>query len=155
MRNTMKTAIAALLFSFLLQAAQDPFLGTWKLNPEKSTLEKGAPPPPKGITMTYTREGDGVKVTASVPLPDGSTRNIVHTQSYDGKPHDRFEGKPNGETLTHRRINDRTEETVWHKDAKVTATTTRTVSADGRTLTSVVRSPGRTEPDNVMVYDRQ
>jgi hypothetical protein len=89
-------------------AAPDPFVGTWKLNPEKSTFEKGSPPPPPGITMTYSRQADVVTVTATVPLPDGKDRKIVHTETYDGQAHDRYEGKPNGETLTHRRVDERT-----------------------------------------------
>jgi hypothetical protein len=151
----MKLRILTVLAPFLLAAASDPFVGTWKLIPEKCTLEKGAAPPPPGLTMNYTRAGDVVTVTAAVPMPDGAERKIVHTETFDGKAHDRYEGQPNGETLTHRRINERTEETVWHNNGKVTAVTTRTVSADGRTLTSVVRSPGKPDPDNVMIYEKQ
>src|SRR5689334_14501107 len=151
----MKLPFAVLLAPLLLTAASDPFVGTWKLNPEKSTFEKGSPPPPPGVTMTYAREGDVVTVTATVPLPEGKVRNIVHTETYDGKPHDRYEGKPNGETLTHRRIDERTVETTWRKEGNPVAITTRTVSADGAVLTSVVRSPGKSQPDNVMVYDKQ
>jgi hypothetical protein len=151
----MRLFSVAALAPFLLAAASDPFVGTWKLNPEKSTFEKGAQPPPPGVTMTYSREDDVVTVTAVVPLPDGKVRKIVHTETFDGKTHDRYEGKPNGETLTHRRINERTEETVWRKDDKPMAITTRSVSDDGRTLTSVVRSHGKAEPDNVMVYDKR
>ena len=151
----MKRYLLAAVAQLLLAAASDPFVGTWKLNPERSTFEKNSTPPPPGLTMTYTRNGETVTVTAVVPLPDGKERKIVHTQTYDGKPHDRFEGKPNGETLTHRRISERTEETPWHKDGRPVAITARTVSADGRTLTSVVRSPGKSEPDNVMVYEKQ
>lgn len=151
----MKLRLAAVLAPLILAAASDPFVGVWKLNPEKSTLEKGSQPPPPGITMTYSREGDVVTVAATVPLPDGKERKIVHTETYDGQPHDRYEGKPNGETLTHRRVDERTVETVWRKDGKPMAITTRTVSPDGRTLTSVVRSPGKSDPDNVMVYEKQ
>jgi len=139
----------------LLMAASDPFVGVWKLNPEKSTFEKGAKPPSPGVSMEYSRNGDVVTVTAIVPMAGGRQHKIVHTETYDGKPHDRYEGAPNGETLTHRRLDERTVETVWRKDGKPMATTTRTVSADGRTLRSVVRSTGKSEPDTVMVYDRQ
>jgi hypothetical protein len=138
-----------------LLAASDPFIGSWKLSPERSRMESGAPPPRGSIVMTYAQEGDHVKVTATVTLQDGTKRDVVHTQTYDGKPHDRFEGKPNGETLTHRRTGERTEETTWHKDGVVMIVTTRTVSADGKSLTSVVRVPGKAEPENVMVYERQ
>ena len=139
----------------MLVASTNPFLGTWKLIPEKSKMDPGAPPPKGEILMTYAPEGDGVRVTASVTLPDGTKKNIVHTQTYDGKPHDRFEGNPNGETLTHRRIDECTEETTWRKDGKVIIVTTRTVSADGKTLTSVMRVPEKAEPENVMVYVKQ
>ena len=151
----MRLLIAVALAPLVLVAASDPFVGTWKLNPEKSTFDKGEQPPPPGVAMTYTREGDVVRVTAIVPLPDGKERKIIHTETYDGQPHDRYEGKANGETLTHRRLDERTAETVWRKDGQPVAITTRTVSADGKTLTSVVRSPGKTEPDNVMVYEKQ
>jgi hypothetical protein len=151
----MKLLVPVLFVPMLLTGASDPFVGVWKLNPDRSTPEKAAPPPPRGVTMVYTREGDVVTVAATVPLPDGTERKIVHTETYDGRPHDRYEGKPNGETLTHRRIDERTVETVWRKDGKPIAITTRTVSQDGRTLTSVVRSPGKSEPENVMVYDKE
>jgi hypothetical protein len=88
-------------------------------------------------------------------LPDGKERKIAHTETYDGKAHDRYEGKPTNETLTHRRIDEHTVETTWRRDGTPIAITTRTVSPDGGTLTSVVRSPGKSEPDNVMVYQRQ
>jgi hypothetical protein len=140
---------------FLLTAASDPFVGTWKLIPEKSTFEEGGQPPPPGVTMTYSREGDVVTVAATAPLPEGKERKIVHTETYDGKAHDRYEGKSNGETLTHRRVDDRTVETTWRRDGAPMAITTRTVSPAGATLTSVVRSPGKPQPDNVMVYQRQ
>ena len=144
-----------MLAPLCLAAASDPFVGTWKLNAERSIFEKDSPPPPPGVTMTYSRQGDVVTVSAIIPLPDGKERKIVHTETYDGQPHDRYEGKPNGETLTHRRIDERTVETVWRKDGKAMAITTRTVSRDGRTLTSAVRTPGKPEPDNVMVYEKQ
>ena len=139
----------------LLLAASNPCLGTWKLSPEKSKMEPGAPPPKGGITMTYAEDGDVVRVTATVTLPDGNKKDIVHTQTYDSKPHDRYEGKPNGETLTHRRIDGNTEETTWRKDGAVMIVTTRRVSADGMTLTSTVTVPGKAEPESIMVYERQ
>jgi len=145
----------ASFFLFLALAVSNPFLGSWKLLPEKSKADAGAPPPNGNIVMSYVDEGDHVKVVASITLPDGSKKEIVHTQTYDGQPHDRFEGKPNGETLTHRRIDDRTEETTWRKGGEVIIVTTRTVSADGKTLTSIVRVPGKGEPENVMVYEKQ
>ena len=151
----VRTGMKFLFVAMLLAASTNPFLATWKLNPEKSKMDPGAPAPKGDITMTYTAEGEGVRVTASVTLPDGTKKNIVHTQTYDGKPHDRFEGNPNGETLTHRRIDERTEETTWRKDGKVIIVTTRTVSIDGKTLTSVMKVPEKSEPENVMVYEKQ
>ena len=143
------------VFLVLALAVANPFIGTWKLAPEKSKMESGGAPPGGSVLVTYSEEGDHVKVTANITLPDGTKREIVHTQTYDNKPHDRYEGKPNGETLTHRRIDASTEETTWHKDGKVTMITTRRVSEDGKTLTSTVHAPGKEEPVNVMVYERQ
>jgi len=151
----MKYLVAALLLSWSLQAGQDVFLGTWKLMPAKCRMSAGAPPPPEGVTVTYASEGAAIKVTATMPGPDGTKRTTVHTETYDGQPHDRYEGKPNGETLTHRRIDERTEETTWRKNGEVQIVTTRTVSADGKTMTSVVKLPGKAEVEAVMVYERE
>jgi hypothetical protein len=151
----MKLPVIALIAPFLLAAASDPFVGTWKLNADKSTPLKRGPAAARGAhhdVYEDGRRGDGHGGRASAGWETTEDRT---PETFDGQPHDRYEGKPNGEILTHRRIDERTEETVWRREGKSMAITTRTASADGRTLTSVVRSAGKAEPDTVMGYERQ
>jgi len=153
MRNLLAICV---LVPGLLSAAEDPFLGTWILNPQKTKPGKGVPPPPPGVKLVYEKLGKGVRVTTIVPMPESKKRVMVHTQIFDGQPRDRYEGKPpNGETVAYRRIDERTEEATWRKDGKLTHVTLRTISPDGRTLTAVTREASHPEPVGTLVYDRQ
>ncbi len=66
MRPYLLAALAPLL---LLAAGPDPFVGTWKPNRDKSKLEANTLPPPEGTTITYSRSGDTLTVTASMRAP--------------------------------------------------------------------------------------
>ncbi len=138
--------------------AGDAFTGTWKLNLEKSRTTGAKPAqPPKSVLVTYSGEGAALKATVRVTGADGVERVIEHAVPNDGKEHPRFTGAPAGDTMTSRRIDEFTEESVQKKDGRVTITTRRVVSRDGKTMTATARSTG---PDGgtvetVSVYDRQ
>ncbi len=107
--------------------------------------------------MTYSGEGEALRIAVRVTLADGRERTVEHAVPNDGKEHPRFIGAPAGETMTSRRIDEFTEESIQKKDGLVTITTRRTISRDGRTMTATSRSTG---PDGVTletvsVYDKQ
>src|SRR5438105_6139641 len=72
-----------LAFVPLAFGADDNFLGTWKLNLEKSKFDPG--PPPKSMTVTIEAAEDGVKVTTTGESADGTPINGSFTAKYDGK----------------------------------------------------------------------
>lgn len=111
--------VSACLFAMVgtasLAAAESPFIGTWKLNQEKSHLT--------GSTLTFS------------PADNGMVRETEATGSYtfktDGQPYQALFGDTNNwkQTGSH------TWQTMVQRNGKPLGTDTWTVSADGRTLT--------------------
>ena len=128
--------------------------GTWKLNAAKSTFSPG--PAPKSMTVTYSTVGeDGMRIVVAVTPADGEAQKWEMTAHYDGKDHP-VKGNPNADTIMVKRIDDRTGESTFKKDGKVTATNRRVLSADGKTLT--ITSTGMTADGkprkDVQVFER-
>jgi hypothetical protein len=128
--------------------------GTWKLNAAKSTFSPG--PAPKSMTVTYSTVGaDGMRIVVALTPADGEAQKWEMTAHYDGKDHP-VKGNPNADTIMVKRIDDRTGESTFKKDGKVTATNRRVLSADGKTLT--ITSTGMTADGkprkDVQVFER-
>jgi hypothetical protein len=128
--------------------------GTWKLNAAKSTFSPG--PAPKSMSVTYTAVGaDGMKIVVDVTPAAGPAQKWELTANYDGKEYP-VKGNPNAETVSFKRIDNMTAESTFRKGGKVTATNTRSLSADGKTLT--VTSKGVTEDgkprNDVQVFEK-
>src|SRR5215471_18867095 len=81
-------------------AADDPTMGTWKLNEAKSKIGAGAP---KNTTVVYTAAGDSVKCT--VDGVDGTGKPIHHewTGKFDGKDYP-VTGDPNEDMRSYTRV---------------------------------------------------
>lgn len=110
--------------------------GTWKLNTAKSKFSPG--PAPKSMTVTYTPEGDGMKIVVDVTPAEGAAQHWEMSGKADGKEAT-VTGNPNADTASFKRVDDRTTESTFKKDGKVTATNRRVLSADGKTLTITSR----------------
>src|SRR5437867_1646033 len=85
MKVIMRTAavVGILALSCSVSAQTDPNVGTWKLNLAKSKYN-GANAP-KSSTVVVESAGQGIKVTSTTVLADGTTRTIAYTANYDGK----------------------------------------------------------------------
>jgi hypothetical protein len=73
-------------------------------------------------------------VTVDSVSSAGETTHWTYTAQYDGKDAP-VTGNPDADTIVMKRVSARVTETVYKKGGKVTLTNTRTVSADGKTLT--------------------
>ena len=128
--------------------------GTWKLNAAKSKFSPG--PPPKTMSVTYSTVGtDGVKIVVDVTPATGAAQHWEMTAHYDGKEYP-VKGNPNADMVSVKLIDATTGESTFKKAGKVTATNTRTLSADGKMLT--VTSKGVTEDgkprNDVQVFEK-
>ena len=68
-----KTALTLVMLfvGLTMCAAQNPNLGTWKLNETKSKLSPGLP---KNLTVKYVAAGDNIKATVDGSTVKGSPR---------------------------------------------------------------------------------
>ena len=143
----MMCVIAAVCF------ADDPNVGTWKLNQAKSKIAAGVP---KNDTVVYATEGDKVKITIDGTDADGKPMHNEWTGKFDGKDYP-VTGNPSEDSRSLRKINDRTLRLSVKKDGKVTATGRIVVAADGksRTVTTTRTAPDGKKVTSRAVYDKQ
>ena len=135
----------AMLVVLLLQAhaaAQVPaaWIGTWTLNVAKSTYDPG-PPPYKRATYTIEPAGDGLKVTYEMVHPRVGLTHLEWTGRLDGRDY-RVQGLDEVVTYAYRPADEGSYEVTVKFDGRVTAISTITLSADGRTMTTTTKGRG-------------
>src|SRR3954468_6957969 len=133
-------------------AAENPQMGTWKLNEAKSKIAPGGT---KNDTVVYAADGDNVKVTTDGTLAD----KPVHTEwtgKFDGKDYP-LTGDPNADSRSYTQVNDRTLTLDNKKDGKSVVTGKIAVSKDGktRTLTTSGKDSTGKKVSATAVYDKQ
>jgi hypothetical protein len=116
--------------------ADDPLIGTWKLNVEKSKYSPG--PPPQSLTVTYAPSGEGIEVTTEGVNAEGAPTSTHYMANLDGKDYP-ITGSPTADMVSSKRIDRYTTERTEKKDGKTTVTIRRVVSRDGKTLTITSR----------------
>lgn len=127
-----RTILLTLLLCFVGAAvcfADDPQMGTWKLNEAKSKIAVGTP---KNTTVVYEAAGDSVKVTVDGTDIDGKPLHNEWTGKYDGKDYP-ITGDPTADTRSYKKINDNTLALTNKKGDKVTFSGRAVVSANGKT----------------------
>ena len=148
----VKLAFTLLGLAAVLIAAE-PFAGTWKLNLEKSKYKTGTPP--KEQTITIAKSGSDLDVRISGTAADGSaimSHYTVPAQGGEGKiieaPYEAVSGK---------RMGPNEREITYSKGGKAVLTARSRVSADGKTVTVIVKgTDAQDKPvDAVVVYDKQ
>jgi hypothetical protein len=155
MKTRMTVLIVALCFvsAAAVSLADDPQMGTWKLNETKSKFSPGAP---KNHTVVYEAAGDNVKVTVDGTDKDGKSTHNEWTGKFDGKDYP-VTGDPMSDMRSYQKVGDRVLKMTVKKDGKATITGRIIVSADGKTR--VVSTGGAGAKSNGFrnraVYDKQ
>jgi hypothetical protein len=132
----------------------DPLIGTWKLNVAKSRYDPG--PAPKSQTVTYEAWENGLKLTADGTDAEGRPTHSEYAAKFDGKDYT-WKGNPDADTVALKRVNDRTVETIWKKDGKMTITSHSEIARDGKTrrVTQKGRDGQGRTVSNSLVYEKQ
>ena len=155
----MKRMICLFTFAVLFAAASacvaadDPNMGTWKLNEAKSKYSPGAP---KNTTVVYEAAGDSVKVTVDGVDADGKPSHNEWTGKFDGKDYP-LTGDPAADSRSYKKIDARTMELTNKKGGKPVVTGKITVSADGKSRTVAVSGTDASgkKVTSTAVYDKQ
>jgi hypothetical protein len=134
--------------------ANDPRIGTWKMNAAKSKFNPG--PPPQSLTVTVESAAKGEKVTADIGNADGTRTTTVYTANFDGKNYP-LTGSPTADTVSLKRVDSHTTERTDKKGDKIITTLRRVVSRDGKTMTVTTKGTNAEGQavNNVIVFDKQ
>lgn len=160
--RTFAALAAALWMALSLASAQTPpspmgpWVGTWRLNLEKSRYIPGPAPAPGTVTtFKMTLELDGFKYTLDTTLPDGRKTHAEAFGRFDGKEYPET-GNPAADFNVFTRVDDSTYALVDRKGGKDVLSFRITISPDGKTRTSVAsgKNAAGQAINNVGVWDR-
>jgi hypothetical protein len=132
--------------------AANPHMGTWKLNEKKSKAMAGMG---KNNTVTYSEQGDKIKVTIDGTDKDGKPTHGVWIGKFDGKAYT-VKGNVPFSSMGYRVVNDRTNYIQALKDGKMAWSGTITVAKDGKTRTVLIHGTDANGKKftNKSVYDK-
>jgi hypothetical protein len=126
--------LLALCCAALLDAQSDPCLGRWRMDPKLSKFDPG--PPPVLQESFYWDAGQGMTGFRATIEYGGRPRfTMTWRARYDGKPY-AVTGSPLYDTITYRRIDERTVEFDLRKGGKSVSKGRRVLAADGRSYTN-------------------
>jgi hypothetical protein len=154
LKHLRNAALAICIFGLALMAAENPFVGTWKENMDKSKLSgaEGL----ANVTVTYEMDGDTFKASVEGTDPQGQAASFTYEGKLDGTP-GTVTGATTFDAISLQRVSSHSIKVTGKKDGKVAYTDRRVVSQDGKTLTisrSGTDSKGKTY-HSTMVFDKQ
>ena len=135
MKIRITAVVTALSFAATVACfAANPQMGTWKLNEGKS---KVAPGMGKSTTVTYSEQGDKIKVTVDGVDKNGKPTHGVWVGKWDGKAY-KATGNLAWDSAAYKVVNDNTNDITTWKNGKVAWTGRITVSKDGKSRTVTI-----------------
>jgi len=150
-------AVVCLALAGSMFADSKAFVGTWKLNLEKSKYAAGQAP--KSLTRTVSADGDAVTYKFEGVGADGTAFSFSFTSKYDGKDAEvTGAGMPYGaDHIAIKQVNSHETTATLKKGDKVVGSSTATVSHDGKmvTLTSKGTDANGKPVKSVSIYDKQ
>jgi hypothetical protein len=148
----------ALGFLLALSAAayaQDPNVGSWKVDLAKS---KYNPPglAPKSVIVKSSAVGNGLSVVVDVVDNTGKPVHYEYTVAYDGRDVP-VKGDPGRDTTAMKKIDNLTFEQTNKKDGKLTTVSRFVYAKDGksRTQTTTGGNPQGEKINNTVVWVKQ
>jgi len=152
-RSIILVVVLCLVALSLGFAADNPNIGTWKLNEAKSKIPAGVG---KNTTVVYSAAGSNIKVTTDGVDPSGKPTHSEWTGQFDGKPYP-VTGMSTVDARAVTAKGDRTLDIVNMKDGKSVGTAKVELAKDGksRTLETEGTSPDGKKYKAKFVYDKQ
>ena len=135
-------------------SSDDPVLGTWKLNVDKSKFVPG--PAWQSQIRVYQITPAGVSVTWTGVGARGEKMQVSYTYNYDGRDYP-MAGSGSYDTLNAVRIDARTVKSEEKRNGKTVGIAVRTVSPDGKVLTITDEGTNRKGQafSQVLVFDKR
>jgi len=151
--RSVALTLAVLFAGLTICLAENPNLGTWKLDEAKSKIPAGAP---KNLTVVYVAAGDSVKCTIDGVDGKGNPTHTEWTGKFDGKDYP-VTGDATQDTRSIKQVKQNNYDINVKKGGNVIATGKIVLSADGksRTLTTHGKDASGKEIEVVAYYEKQ
>jgi hypothetical protein len=151
-RSVVATFVVC-LFAIALSAAENPSIGTWKLNEAKSKIPAGTP---KNTAVVYSAAGSDIKVTTDGVDGSGQPIHSEWTGQFDGKPYP-VTGMSTVDARAVTAKGERTLDIVNMKGGKTVGTGKVDIAKDGksRTLETDNTDASGKKVHAKFVYDKQ
>jgi len=151
--RTLLLTVLVCLFAMAVYAADNPNMGTWKLNEAKSKIPPGTT---KNTTVVYAADGDNVKVTTDGVDGKGNPAHSQWVGKFDGKDYPVTGGEA-GTTRSYKMINERTLDITGKVNGKENLHGKIEVAKDGKTRTVDIEGTGADgkKTKSKGVYDKQ
>jgi hypothetical protein len=156
MKRAVLIMVAAMLTVLSLSAAaaadSDPFIGTWTLDIRNSHYDAGELP--QAMRIVIEAQDDAVHYRSETRFASGRTTTAEYTADY--QEHLAPVQGDHGLLLpvTVKRLNPRTQLVSYVSGLQIVATSTRSVSPDGRrlTITTISKDGGGQPHTNIGIY---
>jgi hypothetical protein len=154
MRKSLVLISLVMVLSSSIALAADAWLGTWKVDLAKSRYSPG--PAPKSYVLKFEAMAGGTQFTGDGVSADGKATHSTFLSTFDGKEV-AYEGNPDADTASPRKIDDNKYDNTWKKGGKATITATVEVSADGKvmTITQIGTNAKGEAVNHRIVYNKQ
>jgi hypothetical protein len=151
--RTIGLTLGMLFVGLAMCSAQNPMLGTWKLNEAKSKIPAGSS---KNLTVKYEAAGDSMKATIDGVDGQGKPTHTEWTGKFDGKDYP-VTGDPTADTRSIKQVDAHNYQLTVKKAGKVTMTGKAVISADGksRTVSVSAKDSMGMKIEGTSVYDKQ
>jgi hypothetical protein len=161
-------ALCSLSVSVGAQAADDPFLGTWKLNVERSVYIPGPRPPTDLVTLYHfaALEDGWTRFMLTSTNALGEPTILINTFKVDGQRRPVYDqntlgrllatGQETNVTRSYRRVDATTVEFTGYTDGVAGLPVVRALLPDGNTYTQTTRGTNAqgVAVNNVIVFER-
>lgn len=150
--KTIGLALALSIATAAMCFANNPTLGTWKLNESKSTFGEGAG---KTTLVVWEKVGDQDKCTVDGTDADGNKTHSVWTGKLDGKDYP-VTGDAQADTRSFKLSGEHKIDMVSKKDGKTVGDGTIVVAKDGktRTVTNTMTNAKGEKVTSKLAYDK-
>lgn len=135
-KSLLLMAVVCLAAAATAFAADDPMMGSWKLNEAKSKITAGSP---KNSLVVYTMDGGNIKCAIDGTDGTGQAYHSEWTGKFDGKMY-AVKGDPSSDMRSYKMLSAHAYSVTSQKGGKTTLTVHVAISADGKSRTVTLNS---------------
>lgn len=151
----LASIVCVLLTAAVSAQGQNPFIGTWDIDMDRSNF--GSANPPASMSRTYYDHGDGSYSYIVVTINQAGVVNASSAHyTYSGETHPIANFNQDTQaTISYNRISDTTVEYTVYVDGEVSQIGAKYISPNYQQLTIAIQSPNSNQQDQILIFNRR